>query len=502
MIDSTPARSEPLNILVFGAADILMRPILKQVENQLPESTKLLVVGNKHDIGLTNLVRMERRIGNIEKILKADKYSGSAIELTSSRKHKISIMTGLDHLERKSKNFVWRHHKIDSISDSKNYYHIVVDLLANYLVEQQINLLLFFEIPHLFSDTLCYQIAKSKGIETLIVSPSNFPDRFFSLRTIEDFGIIGKGIDSHAITPYEIDPDIVPEWIYMMGVKQYRGELGRLNWHGILMLIAHLLAVDPFKLFQIDLLFKTVSRMRKISSAFPKWRYPFKEYFTVRHLDYFEYLLNFENADIDLDSKFVYFPLHLQPELTTSAIGKENSDQLLAIERLSRLLTEDYSIFVKENPKQGGQMRGSQFFQRLNRIGKIRLLPSYVNTYELIDKCQFVATITGTVGWEAICKGKNVLVFGIPWYRDLTGVISFRKGLTLEEITNYKISHETLERQVGRLISRTHLGNIMPLKRRHSSGGYDIESNAELAAESIVQLIQHQTETTFLPMEC
>ena len=36
MTDSTPARSEPLNILVFGAADILMRPILKQVENQLP----------------------------------------------------------------------------------------------------------------------------------------------------------------------------------------------------------------------------------------------------------------------------------------------------------------------------------------------------------------------------------------------------------------------------------------------------------------------------------
>ena len=484
MIDSTPARSEPLNILVFGAADILMRPILKQVENQLPESSKLLVVGNKHDIGLTNLVRMERRIGNIEYLLKSDEYAGSAFELTSSRKYKNSLITGLDHLERKSKNFVWRHHKINCISDSKHYYQIVVDLLARYLVEQRINLVLFFEIPHLFSDTLCYQIAKSKGIETLIISPSNFPDRFFSLRTIEDFGIIGKDIDSHTITPYEIDPDIVPEWIYMMGIKQYRGEVGRLNWQGILMLVAHLLKADPLRLFQIDLLLKTVNRMRKISSELPKWRYPFKKYFTIGHLDYFEYLLNFENADIDLDSKFVYFPLHLQPELTTSAIGKENSDQLLAIEKLSRLLTKDYSIFVKENPKQGGQMRGSRFFQRLNRIGKIRFLPSYVNTYELIEKSQFVATITGTVGWEAICKGKNVLVFGIPWYRDLTGVISFREGLSLEEITNYKINHEVLEHQVGRLLSRTHLGNIMPLKRRYSSGGYDLESNAKLVANS------------------
>ena len=295
MSDSTPARSEPLNILVFGAADFLMRPILKQVENQLPESSKLLVVGNKHDIGLTNLVRMERRIGNIKYLLKSDKYAGDALELTSSRKYKNSIMTGLEHLERKSKNFVWRHHKINCISDSKHYYQIVIDLLANYLVEQQINLVLFFEFPHLFSDTLCYQIAKSKGIETLILRHSNFPDRFYSLRSIDDCGLFGKSTDGRSISPHKIDSDEITEWNYMKGIKQYRGELGKLNWRGIVMLVAHVLAVDPLKLLRIDFLFRIFSRMRKISSALPKWRYPFKKYFAIQHLDYFEYLLNFEN---------------------------------------------------------------------------------------------------------------------------------------------------------------------------------------------------------------
>ena len=499
MTNSTPVRSEPLHILVFGAADILMRPILKKIKNQLPHSSKLLVVGNKHDIGLTNLVRMERRIGNIKYLLKSDKYSGNAIELMSSRRHKISLMTGLDHLERKSKKFVWRHHKLNSISDCEHYYHVVVDLLANYLVEQKVNLVLFFEIPHLFSDTLCYQLAKTKGIETLIVSPSNFPDRFFSLHTVEDFGRFGKFIHSHSVDPYKIDSEEVPEWFYMTGVKQYRGELGNLNWRGILMLIAHLLSGGPLKLLRFDILYQTIVRMHKISSRLPKWRNPFNNYFTIQHLDYFEYLLDFEGVDINFDSKFVYFPLQFQPEMTTSAIGQEYSDQLFAIEKLCSLLTDDYLIFVKENPKQGGEMRGPQFIHRLNRIGKVRLLPSYANTHELIDKCQFVATITGTVGWEAICKGKNVLVFGIPWYRDLTGVFSFREGLTLDEISNYMINHETLENQVGRLFSRSLVGNIRPLKRRHSSGGYDLESNAELAANSIVQLIEHQIETTFQP---
>ena len=98
--------------------------------------------------------------------------------------------------------------------------------------------------------------------------------------------------------------------------------------------------------------------------------------------------------------------------------------------------------------------------------------------YELLDKCQFVATITGTVGWEAICKGKNVLVFGIPWYRDLTGVISFREGLTLER--NYQLhalEHEVLEHQVGRLMSRTH-------HRRH----HDLSSDdIQVAATTLIQ---------------
>lgn len=147
MNDSTPARSEPLHILVFGAADILMRPILKKLKNQLPHSSMLLVVGNKHDIGLTNLVRVERRKGTIENLLKSDKYSAGNFELTSSRKHKISLMTGLDLLERKSKDFVWRHHKLESTSDIEHDYHVVVNLPANYLVEQEFNLVTIYE-PH------------------------------------------------------------------------------------------------------------------------------------------------------------------------------------------------------------------------------------------------------------------------------------------------------------------------------------------------------------------
>ena len=283
----------------------------------------------------------------------------------------------------------------------------------------------------------------------------------------------------------------------MKGIEQYRGELGTLEWQGILMLLVNIISTQPSKILKINLLLQYIKRMRRIASRLPEWRYPFSKYFDARHLDYFETILEHENKDFDLDLKFVYFPLHLQPEMTTAAIGGQYSDQLLAIEKLSRILPSNYFIFVKENPKQGGQMRGRHFFGRLNQIQNVQWLPSWANTHELIDKCQFVATITGTVGWEAIRKGKNVLVFGKPWYRNLAGAISFREGLTLEEISKSTIEHEQLERQVGELISRSHVGNIQPLKRRHSSGGYDLESNANLVVNSVVQLIEHKIETTF-----
>ena len=94
--------------------------------------------------------------------------------------------------------------------------------------------------------------------------------------------------------------------------------------------------------------------MGKISRSLPKWRYPFLSYFHPRHLDYFETLLEFESQEIKLDCEYVYFPLQLQPELTTSTLGGGFSDQLLAIEKLADIIPDKCFIYVKENPSKVG----------------------------------------------------------------------------------------------------------------------------------------------------
>jgi len=126
---------------------------------------------------------------------------------------------------------------------------------------------------------------------------------------------------------------------------------------------------------------------------------------------------------------YIYFPLHLQPELTTSALGGAYADQMLAIEALSSWLPKGYFIYLKENPKQTEKQRGPLFYKRLAALKNVRLLSRTENSIALIKGSVGVATVTGTAGWEALFHGKPVLVFGLAWYRGFSGVTEFRRDL-------------------------------------------------------------------------
>ena len=134
---------------------------------------------------------------------------------------------------------------------------------------------------------------------------------------------------------------------------------------------------------------------------------------------------------------------------------------MLAIERLSKLIPEDWYIYVKEAPKQKGTYRGELFFERLKQVPNLLFLYKKANTYELIKHSQFVATIVGTVGWEAITGGKNVLTFGWGrWYKNLPGVYEYRDDINIDELINKKIDHDLLQKQTADLINKCGTGII------------------------------------------
>ncbi len=132
----------------------------------------------------------------------------------------------------------------------------------------------------------------------------------------------------------------------------------------------------------------------------------------------------------DPSKQFMYFPLHYQPERTTSPQGGIFHQQILVAETLASALPEGWQLVIKEHPSQWwlrskerySSVRYRGYYERLARIPGVRIVPIGTSSFELTEKSRAVAAITGTAGWESLLKGKCPLVFGYPWYRDCPGV--------------------------------------------------------------------------------
>jgi len=124
----------------------------------------------------------------------------------------------------------------------------------------------------------------------------------------------------------------------------------------------------------------------------------------------------------DLNKKFVYFPLHMQPECSTNPMAGAYSDQLLIAKMLNGLLPEDCLIYVKEHPNQprqypDGRGRDVHFYKDLLSLDKVRFAPTNFNSLTLLKSSIAVATGTGTVSMEALFHERPVLLFGHTFFQ-------------------------------------------------------------------------------------
>ncbi|MCB1531194.1 MAG: hypothetical protein H6853_00235 [Rhodospirillales bacterium] len=131
-------------------------------------------------------------------------------------------------------------------------------------------------------------------------------------------------------------------------------------------------------------------------------------------------------GNIDLEQPYVYFPMHLQPEMTTQPEAGIYEDHYLVLEQILAALPEGWKIYVKENPRQydtsinavsAMHFRDIQDLKDLlDASPAIHFVPQSVSTPDLIQNAQAVVTQTGTVGWECLTSGKPCIAFARPWY--------------------------------------------------------------------------------------
>jgi len=135
------------------------------------------------------------------------------------------------------------------------------------------------------------------------------------------------------------------------------------------------------------------------------------------------------SSPVDLSKPFVYVALSFQPERTSSPMAGVYVNQLLMVDLLSKSVPDGWWIYVKEHPSQlipswyyrAQSGRPLDYYDDFVALSNVRLVPMAISSFDLTDHAKVVATVTGSVGWEAINRGKPVFLFGHPWYRGCDG---------------------------------------------------------------------------------
>ena len=110
------------------------------------------------------------------------------------------------------------------------------------------------------------------------------------------------------------------------------------------------------------------------------------------------------------NKKFIYFPLHTEPEMSLHWMSPECFNQLDVIMSLSRDLPSDTYLVVKETIYAVGK-RDKYFYEQIKNLKNTIFLDVNINGLEIIKKSSAVAIISGTAGVEGAILGKPVLIF-------------------------------------------------------------------------------------------
>lgn len=122
----------------------------------------------------------------------------------------------------------------------------------------------------------------------------------------------------------------------------------------------------------------------------------------------------------DLKTKFVYFPLHFQPEATTSVKGRHFYRLREAVSFVAAHLPNGWSLIVKEHPHQWRRFydRKLGFFAELSKIPRVQLIHHSYDNNPLIEQSQAVVCVShSSITAYASTRGKPVISLGNSHFR-------------------------------------------------------------------------------------
>lgn len=110
-------------------------------------------------------------------------------------------------------------------------------------------------------------------------------------------------------------------------------------------------------------------------------------------------------------TKFVFFPLATEPEVSLQRLSPECFSQLACIAAICRDLPAGYRLVVKEHHTSIGRRPGD-FYAQISEFKNATFMHMDEPGFNVVQEAAAVATITGTVGFEAAMQGIPAILFG------------------------------------------------------------------------------------------
>lgn len=311
------------------------------------------------------------------------------------------------------------------------YYELLL-YWKTFFEENNIKTIIFPRIPHLGYGNIIFHLAKKFGINVWIIKDT-FLDNKILIES--DFNKKAKVPTNYLEkeTLAQLEEKLSDELLSQINISSKLMNLNYSDNKKVILqnkinLANHLVKIENYKN-----LFKVLSNnpfKRSIQSFLylekpTTWFYfyfmLFKYYLkSKRLLKFYKSLTQVAN----FSSKYVYFPLHYQPERTSLPEGGIYENLLLIVDTIAKSLPKDWHLYIKEHPYQFSRsdarlynFRSKLFYSKIASYNQVKLLPVDTPTTKLIENCQFVVTVTGSTGWEALLTEIPVMLFGYSaWY--------------------------------------------------------------------------------------
>jgi len=353
--------------------------------------------------------------------------------------HEPFIMKMFDRQERTEKLLRYDE-RVRRYHAHLRYWNHLLDCL-------EIKIAIFIRTPHMIWDYIIYCLCKIKGIAVAFpyLTPGADAYGYYS-SDIENQGFeVVKHYNKLSLqykdTPID-DIELPPDFQEIFNVQTGSDSSSKVpyymkNYTGFGFLV-HRIKNFPGKVRQ-----RGISHIKRVILSFTVNKsYEKTHYFRTRTKKLFrEYDKLSKTADFS--KPYIYLPLHLQPENTTSPLGGYFVHQLLIAEMLSFYLPNDIKVYIKENPKQTACCRDISLYRDLVKLPNVVLVDRKTDTYKLLEHCIAVAACTGTAGFEGMFLGKPFLMFGYYINMYAPGTFMIRNNEDCKNAVEQILQHDT-----------------------------------------------------------